>query len=153
MRTSPLLALSTSDSLKRSPSKRFCDDSESDIIPIHLKCHANSLHTEHSTLINWLRTLEITLPKQLRFDVNCVIEFSTGVLLCDIVGKVLRCKFPGLVRTPKTQAAAMANINAALRPLRACKGFPNELPALSKKVFEGDPATILSLLFSVMQLK
>lgn len=152
VRASPLLALSTDDSLKRSPSKRFCDDSESDIIPTHLKCHANSLHTEHATLISWLRTLKVALPKKLRFDVNCIVEFSTGVLLCEIVGKVLHCEFPGLARAPKTQAAAVANINAALRYLSVCKGFPGEIPALAKKVFEGDPATILSLLFSLMQL-
>lgn len=139
--------------MKLSPTKHFCDDSGSDILPVPVKRRTSSFQTEHSVLLNWLRGLNLPLPKSLRFDVDYVLEFTTGTLLCDILTKLFGWQFPGLCRDPQTQASALCNIKWCLQQLCTLRQFPRSFSSKAREIYQGQAQTVVALLFALMHLK
>ena len=130
----------------------FNSSAMKDVVPTPIKHTDDKYAEENVTLMQWLKTLRVPIPKHLRFNVNYVVEFTNGVLLCDIVSAIDRTTYPGVHRTPKTRAGCISNIRLALTLLEKKPNFPLGLCGCEEEVYQGDPDLIVELMFELMRL-
>lgn len=94
----------------------------------------------------WLGELGVAVPQTLDFASAFLPEFSTGVLLCEIVSKTEKTLIPGVDKDPRSRNSAIENIKKALAVLANKPAFPHKLLQCEEKVLGGDRDTILALL-------
>lgn len=73
-------------------------------------------------------------------------DIVSGVLLCDLVGRVIDKPITGVFRSPTTQALALSNIKKALTPLQSIRKMGMKYVWLDEEVLKGNYGVILGLL-------
>ena len=106
----------------------------------------NNKKTDSEQLLKWLDRTGIKYPGTLDLDNSVLPEFSSGLLLSQIIFKFEKEKLPGIDPDPKSQAACLKNIRIALKFLRSKPTIPQYLIESSQKIYEGDSKTIKELL-------
>jgi len=77
--------------------------------------------SEGYLLLQWLQSLGIRTSSLFILDAPVSKEFSDGIILCDLVGKLEHKTLTGVTRQPKSNASNLHNINKALEQLRLKK--------------------------------
>ncbi|OMJ89094.1 hypothetical protein SteCoe_8816 [Stentor coeruleus] len=100
----------------------------------------------------WLYAIGADFPRSLSFKDEHIPEFTTGVLICNIVSQLEKIKIPGVDKEPRTRASAIQNINKALVVLKKKQGFSKELHSIAEEIFLGNGTVIRSLMQELMGL-
>lgn len=100
----------------------------------------------------WLYSIGADFPRSLTFRDEHIPEFTTGVLICNIVNHLERIKLPGIEKEPRSRASAIQNINKALVVLKKNPGFPKELHTIAEEIFLGNGTVIRRLMKELMNL-
>ena len=100
----------------------------------------------------WLYSIGAEFPRSINFAAEHIPEFTTGVLICNIVMALEKIRIPGIEREPKTRVSAIGNINKALVVLRKKSGFSKELFNCAEEVFLGDGDLIRRVLDEMMKI-
>lgn len=99
------------------------------------------------SLVNWVYSLGVSGRAICPVDLNEILtEIRNGVLLCDLVAKVLPVNIPGVFRGPKSDSIAASNIRKALEPLRRANRMSQAFVWKEKEIAAGDLVAILGLL-------
>lgn len=119
------------------------------------------------SLLNWLKALGLIGDKTMNSAGKVVTilelerEIRNGTLLCDLAQIISGKHLPGVFRSPKTDATALANLSKALECFRALPRLTHKYFSHSsinpynvnrrylwseKELFNGDRGTILGLL-------
>lgn len=108
---------------------------------------ATALKRLEMSVVNWIYSLGVsgraTCPQDLH---DILSELRNGVLLCDLVAKVLPCAIPGVTRGPKSESVAIANIRKALEPLRKSSRMSQQFVWKEREIAAGETSVILGLL-------
>jgi hypothetical protein len=70
----------------------------------------------------------------------------SGVLLCDLVSRVIKKPIFGVFRSQISESLALSNIKKALQPLRSLRKLGQHFVFSEKEVFQGNLGVILGLL-------
>lgn len=100
----------------------------------------------------WLHDLDIKIPETLNLDSENILEFRTGILICEILGKLERNKIEGVHFKVNSHAACRHNISKAFALLRNKPQFPSELYFCEDFVFLGDGKIIRRLLGEIYKI-
>lgn len=95
---------------------------------------------------NWLLELGINLPAGINFLDDQIPEFTTGVILCNIVEELEQMRITGVDHEPRNKRAAFGNLELALRVLKGKKLFPSDLKNVEEELFKGNGVVIRRLL-------
>jgi len=99
------------------------------------------------SLVNWVYSLGVSGRAICPADLNEILtEIRNGVLLCDLVAKVLPVNIPGVFRGPKSDSIAASNVRKALEPLRRASRMSQAFVWKEKEIGAGDVVAILGLL-------
>jgi hypothetical protein len=99
------------------------------------------------SLVNWIYSLGVSGRAICPADLNEILmDIRSGVLLCDLVAKVLPVNIPGIFRGPKSDNIAASNIRKALEPLRRANRMSQAFVWKEKEIAIGDIVAILGLL-------
>lgn len=100
----------------------------------------------------WLYAIGADFPRSLSFNDEHIPEFTTGVLICNIVSQLEKIKIPGIEKEPRTRVSAIQNINKALVVLKKKQGFSKEFHGIAEEIFLGNGTVIRSLMQELMNL-
>ena len=101
---------------------------------------------------SWLKHLNINLPQRLDMRNEEIPEFSSGVLLSEILSKLERKKISGICEKPNSQAASLHNLEKALEVLVTKSSFPSYLCYCEEDIFRGDGDVIRAILREVYKI-
>lgn len=73
---------------------------------------------EKDKIMEWMKMLNLSLPKGMSLYKNVVDEFRDGLLLCDLVEVLEGMKIENIQRKPKSNASCLLNIKKALQVLK-----------------------------------
>ena len=73
-------------------------------------------------------------------------DIVSGVLLCDLVSRVIEKPIHGVFRSPTTQALALSNVKKAIEPLRVLRKMGQKFVFFEEEILKGNLAIILGLL-------
>lgn len=99
----------------------------------------------------WLGELGIHIPKSISFLEENIPEFSSGILLCNIV-TALEKIYINIEKDPRAKKNAMGNIAKALSVLKKKANFPAELRSCEEDIFAGKGAVVRKLIQSLMKM-
>ena len=117
-----------------------------------------SLHSQivevgdNEKFVSWLCQIGADFPRSIDFNADHLPEFTTGVLLCNIVMKLEGIRIPGIEKEPRTRIEAVGNINKALLVLKKKEGFEKELLGCVDDVFLGNGEVIRRVLKEIMRV-
>lgn len=94
----------------------------------------------------WLKHIGVDLPAKLDMRLEEIPEFSSGVLLAEIVGKLERQKISGICNKPNSQAACLHNLEKMMEVLVSKSNFPSHLCYCEEDIFKGDGDVIRAVL-------
>lgn len=99
------------------------------------------------SLSHWLFSLGVLNRFACPITIADMLEdIKTGVLLCDLVSKILGKNIPGVTRNPKTPQACKSNIIRALDLLRKNNRMSQKFLWKDEDILKGEYYTILGLL-------
>ena len=101
---------------------------------------------------SWLYAIGADFPRSMNLAADHVPEFTTGVLMCNIVMALEKIKIPGIEREPRTRVAATGNINKALLVLKRKSEFAKELLDCADDIFLGNGEIIRMVLGEIMRV-
>ena len=108
---------------------------------------ATAMKRLEMSVVNWIYSLGVSGRATCPQDLHDILgELRSGVLLCDLVAKVLPCTLPGVTRGPKSEAVAIANIRKALEPLRKSSRMSQQFVWKEKEIAAGETGAIMGLL-------
>lgn len=108
---------------------------------------ATALKRLEMSVVNWIYSLGVSGKAMCPQDLHEILgEIRSGVLLCDLVAKVLPCAIPGVARGPKSDQIAIANIRKALEPLRKSNRMSQMFVWKEKEIAAGEVGAVLGLL-------
>ncbi|CAG9320284.1 unnamed protein product [Blepharisma stoltei] len=156
-KAAPRLPFSKEDELRSPKQISFLEDSRNfslnrsakneDIFPDRKESRQNFSYRS-SFNFNWLQIFGINIDME-----NDVIpEFSSGVLLCEILQKLERRKIPGVDARPKSTPVCLHNVAKALDVLKAKPKFPSKLFFIENDIVNGKGETIRELLLSIFKI-
>ena len=102
-------------------------------------------------IAQWLIRTGIEIPHSLCFNDDHITEFTTGVLLCNIISRLEKIKIPGIEKDPENKKAALQNISKALSIVKKKTGFPKEIKQLAEEVFQGNGSVIRFLMQEIIK--
>lgn len=105
-----------------------------------------------SKQFQWLDSLGIQASASIVLGEGIVEEYRSGVLLCEIIGKLETERLQGVNPFPKTTAAALYNITKALDHLRKKRGFPSQLTRVHNDLLKGDAYTLRKLMEAIEEI-
>ena len=97
------------------------------------------------SLIAWIDSMKL-LPARVTTILELVPNFRNGVLLCNILNKVLPEKKVEVIQNPQTDHAALLNIRRSLTHLKSEPQMSQKYTWKEKELHRGDLATIFGLL-------
>jgi hypothetical protein len=110
---------------------------------------SSTIDLAESKQFSWLGCLGLKVPNEVVLGEGVVEEYRSGVLLCEIIGKLETQEISGVHARPKTTAAALHNIAKGLGHLRQKKGFPRELFFVQDELLKGDAYILRRLLEAI----
>ena len=100
----------------------------------------------------WLYAIGADFPRSINLAADHVPEFTTGVLMCNIVMALEKIKIPGIEKEPRTRAAAIGNISKALLVLKKKSDFAKELLDCAEDIFLGNGEIIRMMMNEMMRV-
>jgi hypothetical protein len=100
----------------------------------------------------WLYAIGADFPRSINLSAEHIPEFTTGVLICNIVMALEKIKIPGIEKEPRTRNSAIGNINKALLVLKKKTDFPKELLESAEEIFLGNGEIIREVLLEMMRI-
>lgn len=94
----------------------------------------------------WISELGVKLPNRINFLDDKIPEFTTGVILCNIVEEIEQIDIHGVEYEPRSRNAALGNFDKALKIIKAKKMFPSDLKNVEEELFRGNGVVIRKLL-------
>lgn len=101
---------------------------------------------------SWLRHIGVDLPPKLDMRLEDIPEFSSGVLLAEILGKLERQKIPGVCSKPSSQAACLHNLEKSMEVLVGKSSFPSQLCYCEEEIYKGNGEIIRAVLKEVYKV-
>jgi hypothetical protein len=107
---------------------------------------------DHEKFMAWLYAIGADFPRSINLSAEHIPEFTTGVLICNIVMALEKIKIPGIEKEPRTRNSAIGNINKALLVLKKKTDFPKELLESAEEIFLGNGEIIREVLLEMMRI-
>lgn len=108
-------------------------------------------HVHSSNEFDWVFSLGLSI-NSLDLMAEEIEEFSSGVLLCQIIDKLERKEVTGFQIKPKGNAGFLFNVGKALKVLKEKPNFPSSLMFVDEDVVKGKGEAIRELLRAVFKI-
>ncbi|CAG9321960.1 unnamed protein product [Blepharisma stoltei] len=100
-----------------------------------------------ASLLDWIMSLGVVDRNNAPSTFQELIpDLISGVLLCDLVSRILEKPITGIFRSPKTEQLALSNIKRALAPLRIERRMSLKYVFSEAEILKGNLGVILGLL-------
>ena len=121
--------------------------------PIDLPYSQSSFKRLDQSLGAWIHSLGVShSPVCPQGVMELMSGIRSGVLLCELVEKVLKVPVRGVLTAPKTETACLSNIRKALEPLRVAPQMCQEYVWRDKEIQYGDLVSVYGLLEDMHRL-
>ena len=108
-------------------------------------------HVHSSNEFDWVFSLGLTI-NSLDLMAEEIEEFSSGVLLCQIIDKLERKEVTGFQVKPKGNAGFLFNVGKALKVLKEKPNFPSSLMFVEDDIVKGKGDAIRDMLRAVFKI-
>ncbi len=105
-----------------------------------------SMEVKHTNLFKWLESNGIKLKSASMLDGPIIHDFSTGELLCELIGNLEHQAVESVCKNPKKHANYLFNVKKALDRLKKRKNMPIDYLYSEEEIVKGNATVIIGLL-------